>query len=138
MIDVVFREGAVFGGLFDGVHFGHTAVDIGLDVGRDIHISPEAGGCGGALGCAFEDEDVFTARVVGGVVVNGVGEGHTEDLFVEFREFTADGDAATLSKGGEEIREGVAELVGGFMEEHGARFLFEELEMHTALGFIDR
>ena len=64
-------------------------------------------------------KDVFALGGVLLVIGHGLGQGETQDLLVELGQFPAQGDPAVRAEGLHQVIQCGAELVRGFVEDHG-------------------
>ncbi len=78
-------------------------------------------GCGLAAGGSLHEERDFAANsVAGGHLTANMGDGATQELFVDLGELAGDDDAEAGAEDGFEVGERLEDAVRGFVEDQGA------------------
>ena len=75
------------------------------------------------LGCAFDNENVFTPRLGAFIIFTGTREGETKYLLIEFSKLAAKGDTAVGAEILDEFRKRFLQAVGCFIYDKSTLFL---------------
>ena len=74
-------------------------------------------------------QDEFTLGRIDGVLFHSLAQGGSDNLFVELGQLPAQTDGAVIAEGFGQILQGGQQLVGSFVEDHGALLFFQALQM---------